>query len=79
MPLSSEGEAQSEYIVMKVFAHILIVGSILFGGDVFFNNGYETRSLLFDSRVAVSSGVRAQVYHISTFVERKVNLLVPGN
>ena len=79
MPLSSEGEAQSENIVMKVFAHILIVGSILFGGDVFFNNGYSTRSLLFDSRVAVSNGARLQIYHISTFVERKIDLIVPGN
>jgi len=64
---------------MKVFAHMLIVGSILFGGDVFFNNGNETRSLLIDSRQAMSTGARLQVYHISTFVERKVDLLIPGN
>jgi len=64
---------------MKLFAHMLVVSSVLFGGDVFFNNGHETRSLLFDSRVAVSSGLRTQVYHISTFVGRKVDLLVPGN
>ncbi len=79
MPLSSEGEVKSGLSGMNIFVHILIVGSVLFGGDVFFNNGHETRSLLFDSRVAVSSGLRTQVYHISTFVERKVNILVPGN
>jgi hypothetical protein len=64
---------------MKLFAHMLVVSSVLFGGDVFFNNGNETRSLMFDSRVAVTSGVRMQVYHISTFVERKVDKLLPGN
>lgn len=64
---------------MKVFAHMLVVSSILFGGDVFFNNANETRSLLFDSRVAMTSGVRMQVYHISTFVERKVDLIIPTN
>ena len=79
MLLSSEREVQTENIVMKVLAHMLIVGSVLFGGDVFFNNGYETRSLLIDSRQAVSTGVRMQVYHISTFVERKVDLLLPGS
>ena len=64
---------------MKLFAHMLVVSSVLFGGDVFFNDGNETRSLMFDSRVAVTSGVRLQAYHISTFVERKVDSLVPGN
>jgi hypothetical protein len=64
---------------MKLFAHLLVVGSVLFGGDVFFNDGNETRSLMFDSRVAVSSGVKLQAYHIATFVERKVDLLLPGN
>jgi len=34
---------------------------------------------MFDSRVAVTSGVRMQAYHISTFVERKVDLLLPTN
>lgn len=63
---------------MRLFAHMLVVGSILFGGDVFFNDGNETRSLMFDSRVAVTSGVRLQAYHFSTFVERKVDLLIPG-
>ena len=64
---------------MKLFAHMFVVSAVLFGGDVFFNDGYETRSLMFDSRVAVSSGVRVQAYHISTFVERKVDMLLPGN
>lgn len=64
---------------MKLFAHMLVVGSVLFGGDVFFNDGNETRSLVFDSRVAVTSGVRLQAYQISTFVERKVDILLPGN
>ena len=64
---------------MKLFAHMFVVSSVLFGGDVFFNDANETRSLLFDSRVAVTSGVRMQVYHISTFVERKVDNLLPTN
>ncbi len=64
---------------MKLLAHMFVVGSVLFGGDVFFNDGNETRSLMFDSRVAVASGVRLQAYHISTFVERKVDLLLPGS
>ena len=64
---------------MKLFAHMLVVSSVLFGGDVFFNDGNETRSLMLDSRVAVTSGARLQAYHIATFVERKVDLLVPTN
>jgi hypothetical protein len=64
---------------MKLLIHMLVVGSVLFGGDVFFNDSNETRSLMFDSRVAVTSGVRLQAYQISTFVERKVDLLLPGN
>ena len=63
---------------MKLFAHMMVVSSVLFGGDVFFNNGNETRSLMFESRVAVASGMRLQVYQISTFVEREVDSLVPG-
>ncbi len=62
---------------MKLFAHMLIVGSVLFGGDVFFNNAHETRSLMRDSRHAVSTDLRLQVYHISTFVERKIDHLIP--
>ncbi len=62
---------------MKLFAHMLIVGSVLFGGDVFFNNAYETRSLMRDSRRAVSTDLRLQVYQISTFVERKIDRIVP--
>jgi hypothetical protein len=58
---------------------MLVVSAVLFGGDVFFNDGNETRSLMFDSRVAVSSGARVQAYHITTFVQRKVELLLPGN
>lgn len=64
---------------MKLFVHMLVVSSVLFGGDVFFNNGNETRSLMIDSRVAVASGARMQAYQISTFVERKVDLLILGN
>lgn len=64
---------------MKLVAHMLVVGSILFGGDVFFNNSNETRSLMIDSRIAVSSGMRVQASHISTFVERKIDFLILGN
>ena len=62
---------------MKMFAHMLIVGSVLFGGDVFFNNAHETRSLMRDSRRAVSTDLRLQVYQISTFVERKIDRIIP--
>ena len=64
---------------MKLLAHMLVVSSILFGGDVFFNNGSETRSLMVDSRIAVSSGVRVQASQISTFVERRIDSLILGN
>ncbi len=64
---------------MKLFTHMFIVGSVLLGGDVFFNNAHETRALMADSRRAVSTDVRLQVYHISTFIDRKVERLIPGN
>ncbi len=62
---------------MRLLTHILVVGSILFGGDVFFNNGNETRSMMFDSRRAVTTEIKLKAYHFATFVERKVDLLVP--
>ena len=64
---------------MKLFTHTFIVSSVLLGGDVFFNNAHETRALMADSRRVVATDVRLQVYHISTFVERKVDMLLPNN
>jgi len=64
---------------MKYTIHMLVVGSVLFGGDVFFNHGNETRALMFGSKVAVSSGVRVQAYHMSEFIDRNVNILLPRN
>ena len=64
---------------MKLFVHMIVVGSVLFGSDVFFNNAVETRALVSDSRRAVSTGVQLQAYHFSTFIERKVDLLGPTN
>ena len=77
MLLSSERETQSEYIIMKLFVHMFVVGSVLFGSDVFFNDGIETGALMADSRRAVSTGVQLQAYHFSTFIERKVDFLGP--
>ena len=77
MPLLCETEAKTKSFVMKLFAHFLVVGTVVFGGDIYFNNALETQALINKSGRAVTTGVRLQAYHFSTFIDRKVEVLLP--